>query len=113
MIFSPIQWQTLKGVLVIVIFGCLGGCGIWGSNLHPDHQSTRADYVCHPYGNCSYGHWVPMDLMTTNQPDAMTSYALCTQEIDRGHEHVWWKDSVTRGIDIAECMEQLGFRLQQ
>ena len=91
----------------------VGGCGIWESNLHPDYRSTRADYICHPYGDCSSGKWVPMGSWKTEQPEASASHALCAQEIDRGHDNMWWKESVTRGLEIGECMEQLGFRLQQ
>ena len=105
--------EILMSVLALMIAGYFSGCGIWEANLYPDHQSTRADYICHPYGDCSYGHWTPLDPLKTDQADSAASYALCSQEIDRGHENVWWKDSATRGLDIGECMEQLGFRLQQ
>ena len=108
-------FQKVSDMRLFVIFLAvgLGGCGVWDSNLHPDYQSTRADYICHPYGDCSYGRWVPVDPKTTDPADAMTSRVFCMQEIDRSHENAWWKDSVTRGVDIGECMEQRGFRLQQ
>lgn len=103
----------LLGVLVAMMVTSLSGCAIWESNGHPDYQSTRADYLCHPYGNCSGGNWVPLDPLKSDQPETATAYALCTQEIDRGHEDGWWRESVTRGLEIGECMQQLGFRLQE
>ena len=105
--------HIIMRLLVVFLAVGLGGCGVWGFNLQPDHQSTRADYICHPYGDCSYGHWVPVAPGITDPADAMTSRVFCMQEIDRSHENAWWKDSVTRGVNIGECMEQRGFRLQQ
>ena len=100
-------------VFIAILAMSIGGCGIWESNEHPDYQSTRADFVCHPYGNCISGHWVLLDPFETDQPQASAAHALCAQEIDRGHEEIWWKESVTRGLEIGACMRQLGFRLQQ
>ncbi|MCA9460690.1 MAG: hypothetical protein KC590_01035 [Nitrospira sp.] len=100
------------GVGVVILALGVGGCAIWESNRHPDYQSTRAAYICHPYGNCYQGQWGPVDSLGTDQPEATVSHSVCRQEIDRGHEEdVWWDKSVTRGLEIETCMLQKGFRL--
>lgn len=105
--------HSIKGLLMVCLAVSLSGCGIWEHNVHPDYQSTRADYICHPYGDCFYGQWVPVSPEIIDPGDAMTAHAFCMQEEDHGQEHAWWKGSVTRGVNIGECMEQRGFRLRQ
>ena len=48
---------------MIFAFFVLGGCGIWNGYLDSDYGSSRADRLCHPYGQCAQGTWVAIDPM--------------------------------------------------
>ncbi len=99
-----------KCVIWLVVFFWLGGCSLWNSYLDPDYQSTRADRLCHPYGECSQGTWVAADGSANGSTEAK---ARCHEEVDRLHGHGWWKDSVARGLEIGSCMEEQGYTLRQ
>ncbi len=106
------RWKIVQGkcVCVLVVFFWLGGCGLWDSYLDPEYQSTRADRLCHPYGQCSQGTWVAVDGTTRNVEEVRRQ---CRQEVDQHYGNGWWKDSVARGIAIGSCMEKKGYTLQQ
>ena len=104
-------WQP--GLMVLTLVGFLGGCGFWESVGFPDYSTARADRVCHPFGACSQGRWVPIESAQAHSLDPEVSYQSCTQQVDRGRDDGWWKKSVARGLEIGECMEDSGFRLKQ
>jgi hypothetical protein len=88
----------------------MGGCSIWESYLHPDHGTTRADRICHPYGDCVPGKWVSRDGAET---DPTSAHSVCVALVIAEPGNDWKKDSVTEGLEIGECMEQKGFILRQ
>jgi hypothetical protein len=96
--------------LILLGFFWSGGCSIWNASLHPDYQSSRADRLCHPYGQCSQGTWVAVDGTTKDPTVAKTE---CQESVDQHNGKEWWADSVARGVAIGECMEKKGYRLQQ
>lgn len=100
-------------LLVFMMVGFIGGCGFWESIGFPDYGTTRADRVCHPFGGCSQGRWVPIESAQADLLDPEVSYQNCAQQADRGREDGWWRRSVARGLEIGECMEDSGFRLKQ
>lgn len=105
------RWEVVqsKWVLLFLVFFGLSGCGIWNSYLDPDYQSTRADRLCHPYGECSQGTWVAVNESAYDVREAKTQ---CRDEVDQRHGNGWWKDSVAKGLEIGTCMEKKGFKLQ-
>ncbi|MDH5562247.1 MAG: hypothetical protein OEY91_01300 [Nitrospirota bacterium] len=90
---------------------CLGlcGCSIWDSYVEPDYHSSRADRLCHPYGNCSQGEWVAVDGTAIDSGEAHTQ---CIEMADQRQGNGWWADSISRGLDVGGCMESKGFRLR-
>jgi len=96
-------------VMLFVLFW-LGGCGIWNGYLHPDYTSSRADQLCHPYGQCSQGSWVAGEGAAEDVTVARTQ---CREAGDLPDGNGWWADSVTRGLEFGQCMEKKGFTLQQ
>lgn len=106
------RWGAVLGkwLLLFVAFFGLGGCSLWNSYLDHDYQSTRADRLCHPYGECSQGTWVAVNGSAKDSTEAKTQ---CRDEADQHSGNGWWKDSVARGLAIGACMEKKGYRLQQ
>lgn len=96
---------------LLILLGFLVGCEIWDANLRPDYGSSRAEQVCHPYGECSQGQWIAIVPERTPYPDSFTAHKECTQKIDQSMEALWWEESVTRGLEIGRCMRKLGFQL--
>jgi hypothetical protein len=96
---------------IVVYVGFLAGCEVWEANRRPDYGSSRAELVCHPYGECSQGQWIAIVPERTPYPDSSTAYQECVEKIDQMTEVFWWEESVARGIEIGRCMRQLGFRL--
>jgi hypothetical protein len=90
----------------------LSGCNMWNSYSHPDYDSSRADRICHPYGNCTQGEWVPKN-EAESEMDAAEAQLQCAELINESHGNSWWKNSVTHGLEIGECMEKKGFVLRQ
>jgi len=109
---SKNPWKIVGGkcLFLLVVFFWLGGCSIWNSYLQPDYGPTRADRVCHPYGDCSQGTWVAID---GAPKDSIEAKVLCHEEVGQRYGNGWWNDSVTRGLAIGTCMEKKGFTLQQ
>ena len=105
-------WKIVeeKCLFLLVVFFWLGGCSLWNSYLHPDYKSTRADRLCHPYGDCSQGTWVASDGSAKDSTEAKTQ---CHGEADQSYGNGWWADSVARGLEIGSCMEKKGFSLKQ
>ncbi len=95
---------------ISLVFCLFSGCSIWNADLDPDYQSTRAEQLCHPYGQCSQGAWVDV---SGSAQDSAVAKTQCTEVIDQRYGNGWWKDSVSRGLEIGRCMENKGFRLQQ
>ncbi len=109
---STNPWKIVEGkcLFLLVVFFWLGGCSLWNSYLHPDFGSTRAERLCHPYGDCSQGTWVAIDGSVIDSTEAKTQ---CGGAVNRHHGNGWWEDSVARGLAIETCMEKKGFTLQQ
>jgi len=99
-----------KYVFILLVFFLLGGCSIWNSYLDPDYESTRADRLCHPYGDCSQGTWVAGD---GTAQDSTVAKVQCQDVVDQSYGNGWWADSVSRGLAIGTCMKKKGFSLQQ
>ncbi|HNP60664.1 MAG TPA: hypothetical protein PKM72_07485 [Nitrospirales bacterium] len=99
------------GALILCLsFLSIGGCSIWESYSHPDHGPTRADRICHPYGDCVQGVWVATDRAETGTAEA---HAHCVTQVGAEQGNDWKKKSVTQGLEIGECMERRGFLLKQ
>ena len=98
-------------VLMLLVFFSLGGCSIWNEYLEPDYESSRAERLCHPYGQCSQGTWVAIDGMT--KEEATPTKIQCDEQVDQRYGNGWWADSVARGLEIKRCMEKQGYTLQQ
>ena len=101
--------QVKKLFSLFVLF-FLGGCSLWNGYLDPDYESSRADRLCHPYGECSQGNWVADDGTAKDVPVAKQE---CQEAVDQRYGNGWWADSVTRGLEIGRCMEKKGYTLQQ
>lgn len=99
-----------KWVFLFVVFFGLSGCSLWNSYLDPDYQSSRAERVCHPYGECLQGTWVAVN---ESDQDATIAKTQCTEAVDQRYGNGWWTDSVARGLEIGKCLESKGYRLQQ
>ena len=97
-------------LFILAVFFLLSGCGIWNAALDPDYKSSRADRLCHPYGECSQGTWVA-DAGTVQDPNVAKRE--CHETVDRNNGDEWWTESVARGLEIGRCMENKGFILQQ
>lgn len=95
---------------ILVIFFCLGGCSLWNGYVDPEYGSSRANRLCHPYGQCSQGKWVAIDGTAT---DPLVAQSECEKTVDQRHGNGWWEDSVARGLEIGNCMGQRGFILRQ
>ncbi len=103
-----VQSKCLFLISLMVI--CLGGCSIWDANLHPNYESSRADRLCHPYGECSQGSWVAVDGASPNVDEAkMSCYDVVAQRYGNGE----WEETVAKGLEIRRCIEKKGYRLQQ
>ena len=105
-------WQKCwgNGLMAGLSFLLLGGCSIWESYSHPDYGSTRADRICHPYGDCMQGVWVSNGWAETDPAEARLQ---CIEEVAESHGNGWLKNSVTHGLEIGECMEKRGYTLKQ
>ena len=110
-------WNILQGksvcllpVCLLMVFFWLSGCSLWDGYLDQNYQTSRAERVCHPYGECSQGVWVSNGRLSQDETLAMTE---CQKEVDQRDGNGWWADSVTRGLEIGTCMEHKGFTLQQ
>ena len=105
-------WQRCGGrtLMVCLTVFLMGGCSIWESYPHPDHGSSRADRICHPYGDCVQGKWVSKDGAGTDPTEARLH---CVAEVSQDEGNDWKKNSVTHGLEIGECMEQRGYTLIQ
>lgn len=99
-----------KYLVIFLAFLGLGGCGIWNGYLDPDYESSRAERLCHPYGDCSQGTWVAVDGADHN---SKVEKIHCQEVVDQRYGNGWWKNSVTRGLEIGRCMEKKGYRLKQ
>jgi hypothetical protein len=111
-ILSTMIWQNCwkRAPLAALSMFLLMGCSIWNSYPHPDYSSSRADRICHPYGDCSQGEWVEKFESGTSSVDAQLE---CIAQIDQSRGNGWWKNSVTHGLEIGECMEKKGYVLRQ
>ena len=105
-------WQHYWGKALVVSLHMLSlmGCGIWESYIHPDYSSSRADRICHPYGDCSQGIWVSKFGMGASPVEAQLA---CIEQVDQSRGNGWLKNSVTHGMEIGECMEKKGYVLKQ
>jgi len=98
-----------KYAFVLFVFFWLGGCSVWNAYLDPDYESSRADRLCHPYGQCSQGTWVAG---VGTAEDSTAAKTQCHDALDQRYGS-WWDNSVARGLEIGRCMEEKGYSLQQ
>jgi hypothetical protein len=105
-------WQRCWGsaLLLGLNFFLLGGCSIWESYSHPDYDSSRSERMCHPYGDCSQGEWVSNGGSGTDSAGARFQ---CAEQVAEGHGNGWYKNSVSHGLEIGECMKRKGYVLRQ
>ena len=96
--------------LILLLFFGLGGCSLWNGYVDPNYGSSRADRLCHPYGQCSQGSWVAIEGAAR---DPLVVQAECEKGVDQRYGKDWWENSVARGLEIGTCMEQQGFILRQ
>ena len=107
---NPKGAVDVKDVFLCVTFFLIAGCSIWNGYLDPNNESSRADRLCHPYGECLQGTWVAVN---ETAQDAVVAKAQCQQEVNKEYGNGWWGKSVASGMEIGDCMETKGFRLQQ
>lgn len=98
-----------KSTFILLVFLGLGGCSLWNGYLAPDYESSRADQLCHPYGQCSQGTWVASEGATQ---DPAVAKVQCQEAVDQRYRNKWWADSVARGLEIGNCMEEKGYTLR-
>ena len=103
-----VLWMCPLGLFLVSIF--VGGCSIWNANLEPNYNSSRANRLCHPYGECSQGTWVAVD---GAEPDPSVAQNLCDELIAQRYENGEWENSVAKGLEVGRCMEKKGYRLQK
>ena len=103
-----VQATCLFRLFLVVIW--LGGCSIWDANLHPNYESSRADRLCHPYGECSQGTWVAADGAS---PDVDEVKMACHDVVSHRYGNGEWEEPVAKGLEIRRCMEKKGYKLQQ
>ncbi len=99
-----------KKALSLLMLILVGGCSVWNSYLDPNYESSRAERLCHPYGECSQGTWIATDGQERSSTLAKTE---CQELVDKNNKNDWWTDSVSRGLAISHCMEKKGYKLQQ
>lgn len=99
-----------QSAFILFVFFWLGGCSIWNGYLDSDYESSRADRLCHPFGQCSQGIWVAGD---GTVQDSTLAKVQCQEVVDQRYRNEWWADSVARGLEIGSCMEKKGYTLQQ
>jgi len=99
-----------KKAVSLLVFFLLGGCSLWNGYLDPDYESSRADRLCHPYGECSQGNWVAGEGTAI---DPIVAKTQCQEAVNQRYGNEWWEDSVTRGLEMKRCMEKKGYTLQQ
>jgi len=99
-------------IWLIIIMGALmlSGCitEIWESYAFPDYGSSRADRLCHPYGNCGQGQWVQTG---KSKIDAIIDYVTCEDQTLEQYK-TWSLRTVTMGFEVGHCMEGKGYELQ-
>ncbi len=92
-------------LLCVLLPGCMGP--IWHQYGAPNYSPARADRVCHPYGFCSQGKWVPTELAQ----DDSTSASIACQEKIRQPSDGWSDSSVSIGLEMGRCMRLKGHEL--
>ena len=102
----PWMWRLLLSLGIMLA----GGCSIWDANLDPNYKSSRADRLCHPYGECLQGTWVAVDGFSHDVAEAKMS---CHEVVAQRYGNGEWEESVAKGLEIRRCMEKKGYRLQQ
>ncbi len=105
---SIVQWLCF--FLLSLVSFLVGGCSIWNAALDPDYQATRAERLCHPYGQCSQGKWVPHNGVEQAPASAKKQ---CEEVVAQRYGNAEWEDSVAKGLEVVRCMEKKGYRLQQ
>jgi len=96
----------------MIFFGVfLAGCitDVWDRYERPDYGLTRADQMCHPYGECVQGTWVGVKGIET---DPGPAYQLCTEKYRQQH-NTWIEGTVTQGLEVGRCMRDMGYTLAQ
>ncbi len=96
--------------LSLVLFVLLqGGCldTIWKQYERPNYGPSRAEQVCHPYGDCSQGRWVATPQA---EGDVTHAYWSCRDQF-RQPTNGWSKSSVSVGLEIGRCMQSTGYEL--
>ncbi len=102
-----VQWMCLLLLSLVIIL--VGGCSLWNANFDPNYKSSRADRLCHPFGECSQGTWVAVD---GAEQDPTVVKKQCAKLVAQLYGNGEWEDSVAQGLEIGRCMEKKGYALQ-
>ena len=92
--------------------GCLimtSGCvtQIWESYPTPNYGPSRAEQICHPYGDCYQGGWVTTTQLMLDPDEA---YKDCEDKSGL-QQNGWWDETVSKGLEVGRCMRSMGFKL--
>ena len=102
--------QGMCPFAIFLMFFLFSGCSIWNAALDPDYKSSRAERLCHPYGQCSQGTWVAHNGV---EQDSTIAKNQCEEVVAQRYGNGEWEESVAKGLEISRCMEKKGYKLQQ
>ena len=100
---------TLQTWGLLVLCFMFWGCEVWEQYVRPDYSAARAERLCHPFGDCTQGHWVHVG---KSEIDAIVDYEECENDFEHRHGK-WGAQSVAIGLAMEECMESKGFTLMR
>lgn len=94
-------------VLIGILF--LTGCLLetWEGLVQDEYKSSRADRICHPYGDCEQGEWVRIG---KSEIDAFLAYSECEDRFVETHGQ-WSEDTIVMGLEVGRCMKSKGYIL--
>ena len=92
-------------LLLVLLPGCMST--IWHQYEAPNYSPSRADQICHPYGFCSEGKWVPTEFA---QEKSTSASIACREEIGQSRDG-WSDSSVSIGLEMGRCMRLKGHEL--
>ena len=104
-----------KKVLALKVWGLLvlcsmfWGCEVWEQYVRPDYSASRAERLCHPFGECTQGHWVHVG---KSEIDAIVDYDECGYDYEHRYGK-WGSPSVSTGLEMGECMKSKGYTLMR
>ena len=95
------------GLLVVCCMVC--GCEVWDQYARPDYSVSRAKKLCHPFGDCTQGHWVHVG---KSEIDTIVDVEECENNLEQQYGK-WGSQTVARGLEIEECMKSKGYALNR